>query len=127
MPATESELRERLARLVAGEETLRGFQAWFVPAFWDEPPTAESPGQRLAHEVELVISEYTSGAWRLEEALDLLRGLLNVPIVEARWSGGFPRVVTGTTSRLIRRSRTPAGPEAEGLQPAGIRYATGHG
>ena len=63
MPATESELRERLARVVAGEESLRDFQTWFVPSFWEETPTTESPEHRLAHEVELVISEYTSGGW----------------------------------------------------------------
>lgn len=122
MSVVESELRSRLARLVAGDESLRDFQDWFVPAFWDEP-NPDSPVRHLADQVELVIAEYTSGGWTLDEARRLLRGLLSTPVEEARWAGGFPRIVTGTTSRLIRRSRMPAGQEATGLQPADIRYA----
>lgn len=123
MPASETVLREHLARVIAGEESLRDFQAWFVPAFWDEDPTTESREQRLAHQVELVISEYTSGGWTIDQMRSLLRGLLGTPVIEAQWAGGFPRLVTGTTSRLIRRSRVPEGQEAADLQPAEIRYA----
>lgn len=127
MPTAVAELRARLRRVVTGEESLRDFQAWFVPAFWDEDPTVDSPEQRLAHEIELVLSEYTSGGWTLDQARDLLRGLIGSPVIEARWAGGFPRVVTGTTSRLIRRSRVPEGQEAADLQPADIRYAAAGG
>jgi hypothetical protein len=124
--ALEAELRERLERLVNGDEPLRDFQAWFVPSFWDESDLSEST-RRLADEVELVISEYTSGAWTWDEATKLLRGLLGAPVVEAQWGGGFPRLVTGTTSILIMRSRVPEGQEAVDLQPADIRYAAVRG
>jgi hypothetical protein len=126
MSAVESELRDRLGQLIKGQESLRVFQAWFVPAFWDDE-SLDLPLQRLAHEVELVISEHTSGAWSWSEAKALLQALLGFPVVEAEWGGGFPRIVTGTTSKLIRRSRVPEGPEAFDLQPAGIRYEAAHG
>jgi len=118
----ESELRFRLALVVAGSQALRDFQAWFVPVFWDEEGLDDST-RRLAHEAELVIAEYTSGAWTVDDARRLLRGLISTPVTEAEWGGGFPRVVTGTTSRLIRRSRVPDGAEAVDLQPADIRFA----
>lgn len=126
MSALEAELRRRLAGLVEGDESLRDFHAWFVPTFWDESDI-DQPARRLAHEVELVISEYTSDGWTWDEARALLRALLGVPVVEAQWGGGFPRVVTGTTSTLIRRSRVPEGQEAADLQPADIRYAAASG
>src|ERR1700683_958722 len=114
MSALVAELRERVSGLVEVDESLRGFQAWFVPTFWDESNLDQS-ARRLAHEVELVISEYTSDAWTWDEARALLGALLGVPVVEAQWGGGFPRLVTGTTSTLIRRSRVPEGPEAADL------------
>jgi hypothetical protein len=122
----ESELKERLTRFINGDGELEEFQDWFVPTFWDESDL-DSTAVRLAHEVELVISEYTSGAWPLEEARALLGGLLGTPVVEAQWWGGFPRLVTGTTSRLIRSSRVPEGQEASAPAPAGIRYAVARG
>jgi hypothetical protein len=122
----ESELRERLARFIDGDEELAAFQDWFVPAFWEESDL-DAPVKRLAHQVELVISEYTSGAWSLDEARGLLRGLLGTPVIEAQWRGGFPRLVTGTTSRLIRSSRVPEGQEAGAPEPADIRYEVAHG
>jgi hypothetical protein len=124
--ALEAELRERLERLANGDEPLRDFQAWFVPSFWDAADLSEST-LRLANQVELVISEYTSGAWTWDEATKLLRGLMGVPVVEARWGGGFPRLMTGTTSVLIMRSRVPQGQEAVDLRPADIRYAAARG
>lgn len=120
--ALEAQLRERLAGLVEGDESLRDFQAWFVPTFWDESDIDQFV-LRLAHEAELVISEYSSDAWTWDEARRLLRGLLGIPVVEAQWGGGFPRLVTGTTSTLIRRSRVPEGQEAVDLRPADIRFA----
>lgn len=126
MSALESELRERLTRFINEDDEVREFQDWFVPTFWDESDLDGSV-IRLAHEVELVISEYTSGAWPLDETRALLRGLLGTPVIEAQWWGGFPRVVTGTTSRLIRSSRVPEGREASAPEPAGIRYAVARG
>jgi hypothetical protein len=119
------ELRRRLTRLVNGAEDLQAFQSWFVPTFWDESRLDPSAVQ-LAQQVELVISEYTSGVWTLDEAKELLHGLLGVPVVEAQWGDGdpfVPRVVTGTASTVIRSSRVPRGPEAEHLEPVDIRYA----
>jgi hypothetical protein len=129
MPELEQELRRRLTRLVNGEEDLRAFQSWFVPAFWDE--TRLDPSTvRLAQQVELAIAEYTSGAWTLDEAKDVLHALLGIPVVEAQWGGRspfMPRIVTGTVAMVIRNSRVPQGPEAEHLEPVDIRYAAALG
>jgi hypothetical protein len=137
VPELERELRRRLTRLVSGEEDLRSFQSWFVPTFWDESRLDPS-AVRLAQQVELVISEYTSGAWTLDEAKEHLRGLLGVPVVEALWldSGLTAQWVvaehlvpwnTGTASRVILSSRVPQGPEAEDLEEVDIRYEAVHG
>jgi hypothetical protein len=127
MSGLERELRRHLTRLVNGEEDLRAFQSWFVPAFWDESHLDPS-AVRLAQQTELAIAEYTSGVWTLDEAKQLLHGLLGVPVVEAQWGDPFvPRVVTGTAATVIRTSRVPQGREADHLEPVDIRYAAALG
>jgi hypothetical protein len=129
MAELEQELRGHLTSLVHGEEGLRAFQSWFVPAFWDETYLDPS-AVRLARQVELAIAEYTSGVWTLDEVKDVLHGLLGSPVVEAKWwdeNPFAPRVVTGTAAVVIRSSRVPQGPEAERLEPVRIRFAAALG
>jgi len=71
---SESEIREQLARYLAGQSTLNEFQDWFVPRSWNFHKNADPSLQRLVSSVELAIAEFTNGDWSSQE----LRGILNL-------------------------------------------------
>lgn len=52
----EHEIREALNAYLRGQLSLKDFQAWLVERTWDSP---NAP--RLAHEIEYLIDETTSG------------------------------------------------------------------
>lgn len=70
----ESEIRQQLARYLAGQSTLNEFQDWFVPRSWNFHKNADPSLQRLVSSLELAIAEFTNGDWSSQE----LRGILNL-------------------------------------------------
>lgn len=71
------EIREWLARYLAGEIPLRAFQEWFVPVVWNVEQSGDRAAEELAHETELRLAEFSNGDWTEQE---LRRKLL--PLVE---------------------------------------------
>lgn len=97
-------IREWLARYLAGENSLRQFQEWFVPATWRGVFTSAA-ALDLAHEVELRLAEYTNGHWTERELRSLLLPLVRayaVDLGQARWR-------TASSSEVIRSRVTYQG------------------
>lgn len=67
------EIREWLARYLAGEISLRAFQEWFLPIAWNVEES-ENPGAvELAYDIELRLFEFSNGDWTEDELRRLLR------------------------------------------------------
>jgi hypothetical protein len=74
------QVRAELAKWVGGQVSLSEFEDWFVPATWDIQGSAELVN--LVNEIELRISEYSSGEFSKQELRDQMRKLLgDRPIV----------------------------------------------
>src|SRR5258708_113549 len=56
----ERRVRQRLARFVTGQESLRKFNAWFIPATWDVDQAAASL-RDLVYGVKARLDEYDDG------------------------------------------------------------------
>jgi hypothetical protein len=80
----DQEIRQQLARYLAGELALADFEGWLASVSWDEP-------SELAGEVTLRIAEFTSGDWTEDE----LRARLQ-PLAPA-WTTVERVVMTGST------------------------------
>lgn len=74
-----SEIRRNVARVVAGDLTIRQFEDWFVPATWDVERTADQEAIRLAHQVLHRVAEYDGGLWDDDEFLTRLRDFMQQP------------------------------------------------
>jgi hypothetical protein len=70
-----SEIREQLARFLFGDISLGGFEDWFVPATWDAHKAGDPAAESLADEVEMNISEYTSGGLSFDQLRASLAGI----------------------------------------------------
>jgi len=78
-----TEIREHLARYLAGETTLDAFGNWFVPATWNVDRTEDRETIDLTYEIILRLAEYSNGDCSEAQLKDLLRPLVEVPIVGA--------------------------------------------
>src|SRR5207244_10142215 len=65
---TERLVRNKLAKYLANELSLRAFTKWFVPASWDMAPEAPPQLKTLVYEIDPLLAEYTSG-YRTEDEL----------------------------------------------------------
>ncbi len=71
----DKEIRQRLARYIAGEISLDQFSDWFQPVMWDIENTGNSTAINLAYQVELCLAEASNGDWTETELKNLLRPL----------------------------------------------------
>jgi uncharacterized protein DUF3224 len=62
-----SDIHTSVARVVAGDMTIRGFEDWFVPATWDIERSDDDEAVRLAHWLLHQMTEYDSGLWNDED------------------------------------------------------------
>jgi len=58
---TESQIREHIASFLAGEESLDAFEDWLVQNSWNMHRDSSEAAQQLVAEIELRLSEYSSG------------------------------------------------------------------
>lgn len=61
MDPLETAIRRHLERYLAGNLTLNELQDWLVRATWDMEATASPDAMNLAHDIELVLAELSSG------------------------------------------------------------------
>lgn len=74
MPSSlERAIRERLARFLAGEASLREFDAWFSPATLNVEFGDDHGANDLTWEIMLRLAEYSNGDRDLHETKLLLR------------------------------------------------------
>ena len=57
----ESEIRDWLARYLAGEIPLEDFEDWFVRRSWNMQEGSPEAAQKLASAIELRLAEHSSG------------------------------------------------------------------
>jgi hypothetical protein len=58
---SESHIREHLASFLAGDESLDAFEDWLVQNSWNMHRDSCGGAQQLVAEIELRLSEYSSG------------------------------------------------------------------
>jgi hypothetical protein len=90
----QNDIRERLARYLAGETSLDEFEAWFVPRVWQAQVTSRET-RELIHSIDLLLAELTSGHLHASELADELRRLL------ATYKTGGT-VQTGSSARSVK-------------------------
>jgi len=75
---SESELRNRIARLASGDLSLDDFEDWFAAASWNSHQHASQALQHLVGRVEIYLAEYSKGH-RSEQQLRVALSLLLMP------------------------------------------------
>lgn len=65
--ATNQEIRDRLARYIAGELSLKAFEDWLIPATWEIHKFGDQDLVALAGAVKRRLAEFSSGHWTEEE------------------------------------------------------------
>lgn len=66
------EIRERLARYLAAEISLREFEDWFIPASWNVHLRGNDDAAKLTYEIEAVLAQASTERWpeqRVKEEL----------------------------------------------------------
>jgi hypothetical protein len=115
MVMIESELRQKLSSLLSGDVVLDDFEDWFALESWNFHQASLPAARRLVGEIELRLSEHSSGHLLDDELFREFEALvLNIPINVATSSnstvgvfvgiGAFPsRVLTSASVTLPRR------------------------
>lgn len=99
-PVTELSLRLRLLTLLQDRISLVEFEDWFIDSTWDETHVSLD-ALELARNIELLLAEYTSGAWSWPELRDHLSDLAQEATLT--WAAEpVSRVTSGSTGSLIR-------------------------
>jgi hypothetical protein len=76
MPFLDLEIREQLARYIAGDISLGAFREWFSPRAWNIDQRADASTARVVHEIDLMLAEFDHGDWTEEEVKRLLNPLV---------------------------------------------------
>src|SRR5437870_1018722 len=111
MEAVELEIREQLARYLSGKIALQAFRDWFLPEAWNIDQRAGAASAGLAHEVELLLSEFEHGDWTEDELKRRFRSLLEYQV--AGLSGVFVRTESSAGPDFNRSEITWGGPHLE--------------
>jgi len=117
----ESEIREQLARFLAGEIPLDEFEDWFVQRSWDAHLDSEQSAQKLAYAVELRLAEHSSGHLSEQELRQELRPFVQQYSVSVSLSAQPVAIPsTGTSNSFIFRGARLGQPFGIGLSVASV-------
>jgi hypothetical protein len=105
MDSLDIQIREAVLGFISGKTDLQSFEDWFVPATWDIEKSG-SPAQtfELAHEIELLLAEYTNGhrsESNLKEELSRV-----IPVYRAEFRSASTSV-TSATSQITQSEELP--------------------
>lgn len=89
MSAFNLEIRDQLARYIAGHVSLNAFRDWFAPQAWNIDQRVDTATARMVHEIDLVLAEFDHGDWTEEEVKRLFTSLITestlIYLHEAPW------------------------------------------
>ena len=74
--ADVDQIRYYLSEWMGGKISLREFEDWFVPATWDIHNSGNKDSEDLVDEIELRLSEYSSGFLSKDELRSEMKSLL---------------------------------------------------
>ncbi len=118
MASLDLEIREKLARYLGDEISLQEFRDWFLPQGWNVDRRAAASTAELAHEVELLLSEFDHGDWTESELRERFIPLLTAYLAIM----GEPTISTQTASQVQWVALTPVEPAAARFEFADIRF-----
>lgn len=107
-PLVDREIREQLARYLAGEIPLQQLEEWLVRRSWDLHRIANERTHELVAELELLLAEFSNGDWTEEELRRMLAPLVESYTVQV---GPWPPR-TGSSAQTIRSPVAPVLPLA---------------
>jgi hypothetical protein len=68
----ENQIRKARWECAKGRMSLDAFRAWFVPLSWNIEESAEPQAIELAHHIDGILAEASSGGWTEDELLEEL-------------------------------------------------------
>lgn len=91
----ESELRQKIARVVAGSASLAELYRWLMARNWNILRNSDAAAIDLAGEVEDILREWSDSAQSESQAIHSLVGLVAIPARHNVWvSANVPVVVS---------------------------------
>ena len=94
-----SEIRERVANVLFGDASLEEFEDWFVPATWDAHKAGDPEAESLTDEIEMNLSEYSSGQLSPEQLRSRLAGAVFL-LAENRYGDPSPLPIPASSAEL---------------------------
>ena len=93
------EIRRQVARYLAGDISVAEFHRSIAPLAWNIGRRADNSAGNIAHEVDLLLAEFSHGDWDERELKQHLQPLVEDYVV-------FPEdaIVTGSSSSFSRAS-----------------------
>jgi len=80
----ENQIRKALWECAKGRMSLDAFRAWFVPLSWNIEESAEPQAIELAHHIDGILAEASSGAWTENELLEeLISPFVAIPFAQS--------------------------------------------
>src|ERR1700733_1170233 len=77
----ENQIRTALWECANGRRSLDAFRAWFVPVSSNIEQSGEPPAIGLAHHIDGVLAEASSGGWTEDELLEELKASCQIQSV----------------------------------------------
>ncbi len=94
-----NEIRRKLAAFLADEIDLVSFEDWIAQATWNIGHSEGSSAARLAHRIELVLSEFSSGHLDMPSLRAELRPLVQSYWIEVDYAEPF-RISTSASDQI---------------------------
>jgi hypothetical protein len=94
------EVYNQLASYAAGTISLREFQDWFDPLFWDTLGAPNDPETRdLCAEIGLRLAEYSNGHWTEAELKTTLARMTRVVALRRPWVGAHTWLTASSSNK----------------------------
>lgn len=90
MTELDLQISYRLARYLAGDESLAEFRRWLLPVVWELAEPESDEVSQLANRIELRLAEFINGHWTEDDLRSLFARL--VPSTSGIMPDFFPTV-----------------------------------
>jgi hypothetical protein len=96
--SSELEIREQIARYLAGQISLQDFEDWFVARSWNFHEAATPLMQEIVSQVELLLAEHSNSHLDEQSLRQKLLPLVTDYVVEYRPDSSAPHISTSSVS-----------------------------